>query len=62
MGSDEARAEAAAFAWCEYRRDVGPNPSHVAREAVAFKAGFEAGAEWQAERGAEYIREECNGE
>ncbi len=57
MTSDEARAEAESFSWAEYRREVAPNTRHAGREAVAFKAGFDAGAGWQAERDAERIAE-----
>lgn len=52
MSSDEARAEAEALSWAEYRNEVAPNPRHAGREAVAFKAGFDAGAGWQSERDA----------
>lgn len=56
MSSDEARVEAEALSWAEYRNEVAPNPRHAGREAVAFKAGFDAGAGWQAERDAEGIK------
>lgn len=34
--------EAEAMAWAAYRSDVSPNSRTLAREAVAFKAGWDA--------------------